>query len=428
MWILPSSISSRFALERECLTKACASHSSEPESEPALWHTANGKPRRLPSSYRGWKKKPWSQLLFGQAVSKTCDAKAFEEWWTEELRASRASHSARLERSLEPMTPAGSGLPTGTPSAARAAGFSGLKMSVGLFELDWNPSSMTLPKQGGLRNGAIFERPAWEPRTSASGFSSWPSPDTNTSTYSNGHNGFQNIREAALSWTATEPSPPTPGAAAGVSRLEASALPDLMWPPPAASDNANRTTRNAPSHGVTRGKLLAGAAASHRNWPPPVSSNADKSGASDRDSKGNPKLTMASELMMRNWPPPGANDHKGSSKEGQRRGQLDEAAEQKWPTPDASTAKYRLRGDSQQSKSLEAASRLSSHQVPEPQNGETSSPPARTSRQRLNPAFVCWLMGWPTWWTRLEPTSYGPEEMESWRSKLRSHLAFCLND
>lgn len=33
------------------------------------------------------------------------------------------------------------------------------------------------------------------------------------------------------------------------------------------------------------------------------------------------------------WPTAGANDHKGSAKPGQRRGQLDEAAEQLWKTP-----------------------------------------------------------------------------------------------
>jgi hypothetical protein len=32
----------------------------------------------------------------------------------------------------------------------------------------------------------------------------WPTPDANTSTYSNGHNGFMNIREAAATWTLDE--------------------------------------------------------------------------------------------------------------------------------------------------------------------------------------------------------------------------------
>ena len=40
-----------------------------------------------------------------------------------------------------------------------------------------------------------------------------------------------------------------------------------------------------------------------------------------------------SENVSSSWPTAGANDHKGSSQPGQRRGQLDEAAEQMWATP-----------------------------------------------------------------------------------------------
>lgn len=59
-------------------------------------------------------------------------------------------------------------------------------------------------------------------------------------------------------------------------------------------------------------------------------------------------------------------------------------------------------------------------------NGQPLSPTRRTLRPRLNPAFVCWLMGWPGWWTRAEPINSAVQEMESWRYRLRSRLAFCL--
>lgn len=36
-----------------------------------------------------------------------------------------------------------------------------------------------------------------------------------------------------------------------------------MWPTPRASMNENRTTKNAPSHGVTHGRTLAGTASHH---------------------------------------------------------------------------------------------------------------------------------------------------------------------
>lgn len=50
----------------------------------------------------------------------------------------------------------------------------------------------------------------------------------------------------------------------------------------------------------------------------------------------------------------------------------------RWPTPDASPHKYRLKGDSQQSKSL---------------NGIHGG--------KLNPQWVEWLMGFPVGWTDL---------------------------
>ena len=61
------------------------------------------------------------------------------------------------------------------------------------------------------------------------------------------------------------------------------------------------------------------------------------------------------------WPSPGANDWKGSSVVGQRQGQLDEAVERKWATPQ----------------------RPSGH------------------RQRLNPRWVEALMGFPVGWGSL---------------------------
>jgi hypothetical protein len=56
------------------------------------------------------------------------------------------------------------------------------------------------------------------------------------------------------------------------------------------------------------------------------------------------------------------------------------------------------------------------------QYGETSSPNASASPRRLNPAFGCWLMGWPWWWTNPGITSCAKSEMESYRSALRQQL------
>ena len=57
----------------------------------------------------------------------------------------------------------------------------------------------------------------------------------------------------------------------------------------------------------------------------------------------------------------------------------DDGGRGRWPTPTASEHKYRLSGDSQQSKCLNAL-----------------------SGGALNPKWVEWLMGWPLGWTALD--------------------------
>jgi hypothetical protein len=166
------------------------------------------------------------------------------------------------------------------------------------------------------------------------------------------------------------------------------------------------------------------------------------------------------------WPTPGANDHKGSSKDGQRRGQLDEATEQKWQTPTGSmigsrkqagaterenllpeqasqwptpastmTAGEDLRSTwtpgekptREDGKALQTAlttcsqiwSRSSHPDQATAPSGSESSEPDQTSRPRLNPAFVEWMMGWPHGWTDFGPVGTG---LCLWRRRMRSCL------
>lgn len=97
-----------------------------------------------------------------------------------------------------------------------------------------------------------------------------------------------------------------------------------------------------------------------------------------------------------------------------------------WPTPDASSEKYRLSGNSQQSKSLEPLSRAFSLRAQATRDGSTSSPSIRTSTRRLNPIFGEWLMGWRLQWTNAVPSACGASVTASWRSRLQSHLSFLL--
>lgn len=58
----------------------------------------------------------------------------------------------------------------------------------------------------------------------------------------------------------------------------------------------------------------------------------------------------------------------------------------------------------------------------------TGAPFLNTCSRRLNPAFVCWLMGWPWWWTRAERISFAAEEMALWRSRARQLLSNLYGD
>jgi hypothetical protein len=93
------------------------------------------------------------------------------------------------------------------------------------------------------------------------------------------------------------------------------------------------------------------------------------------------------------WPTPDANCHKGSTKPGQRVGQLDEAAEAIWQPC------------------------LSSRPAPPTPDGQTSSP----ARRRLNPQFVAWLMGWPA----LGASGFAFSETEWSHYRLRLLSAHC---
>jgi hypothetical protein len=124
------------------------------------------------------------------------------------------------------------------------------------------------------------------------------------------------------------------------------------------------------------------------------------------------------------WPTPCANDHKGSAADGQRRGQLDEAAEQLWQTPQTMGGGSTSRSGDRIDEPLISGQALMTSRscLPAPATstpGDASSSDAPTSRPRLNPAFVEWLMGWPEGWTDFAPaaTAY-----TRWRRRMRSYL------
>jgi hypothetical protein len=177
-------------------------------------------------------------------------------------------------------------------------------------------------------------------------------------------------------------------------------------------------------------------------WPTPVANDdqktpeahlAMKQRMGERDGSGANRTAITSLAVMVQaveappsaWPTAGANDHKGSNRPGQRRGQLDEATEH-WGTPRVTTnngipsPQCTGKGSRIEDQAGEFHSSLPAPATAT--DGVPSSPPTPTSpRPRLNPCFVAWLMGWPL--TALGISGY--LEMESSPCKPPTPLCGC---
>jgi DNA (cytosine-5)-methyltransferase 1 len=130
------------------------------------------------------------------------------------------------------------------------------------------------------------------------------------------------------------------------------------------------------------------------------------------------------------WPTPQARDHKGSSGRSNMGEELDLPTKVKmFPTPTSSEHKYRLHGESQASRCLEAQARRGELSFPKKvimlptpcnrdykgavKSGKRITKSGKTQNYgeqlpnvvggQLNPTWVEWLMGWPVGWTDLKP-------------------------
>jgi hypothetical protein len=102
---------------------------------------------------------------------------------------------------------------------------------------------------------------------------------------------------------------------------------------------------------------------------------------------------------------------------------------QQWPSPQARD--HKSGAASEETASEETASK-NSRPLNEavlcslPDQAPTGSTSRNGSGQRLNPAFVCWLMGWPAWWTRTELTNSAALETEWFHWQQQLQRALCL--
>lgn len=341
---------------------------SPSETPTVLSVTLSGKPSPRPVSWRGWKKRPWIARLSG-TISRPSMAGRGVDSWMSSLRATRASRSASPE------------------SVAAQA----------------------------IRD---ICGPMWPESLESANldlFSSKTSPDTLISVLARSRHGWRML----------------------VSALNRDYLARLRsarhtngngcssWPTARAEERCQKNSADA-------GMALSRKA---RNWPSPR--------AEDSESRGNHPGAMDSLTgVVSLWHTPktptgGAESKRSRAKRGAEGQDLESDALQftsLFPTPASRDAKG---ANSKRHCTETGTGRKHMGQLPNflahsPQGrtistlGRASSAPGQTSRLRLNPAFDCWLMGYPAWWTSTGPTASGRAEMESYLSVQRRLLSRLL--
>ncbi len=386
MWLY---IPSNSAPESACLERESVPHSSYSASSTEPFATWSGKPLQPRSLPALWRREPLIRRLSGLTCSPST-AQRGADLWISSLRDSRARTSASqvavpgLMASGRDCSSTSSTLPT---IAARQGSFwrTSAPSLLPPPPLWTKPKALSKnapppaswenwPTAGGTRNGSLFQRPTWAPATGGRDGSAllggaWPTPDT----------GHERINRSASEGAVDRPT---------------IALAAKLWMTPSVSNSqGNEYTRDRGQPGQERLTLTGQA----QQWPTPRATDGTKGGPNQAGSKGDLMLPSAAAQ----WPTPASRDYR---------------------TPNSQ--------ESQESRKHTGGEQLPnfvehhfSHPALSTLDGRPLSPTARTLPRRLNPAFACWLMGWPIWWTTPALTSCARSEMALYRSRLQWHLS-----
>lgn len=145
---------------------------------------------------RACKRVAWARLLSGLTLEPSTAGRGVESWIASR-RVIRASHSVSRDHVAALRILAICGRTSRASSAKSNPQLSFLRMSPAIYPSDSMKSPAIYTEWViGLRREYSRRLKLGHP-IDASDCLSWPTPDTNTATYSNGHNGFVNIRKAA---------------------------------------------------------------------------------------------------------------------------------------------------------------------------------------------------------------------------------------
>lgn len=181
------------------------------------------------------------------------------------------------------------------------------------------------------------------------------------------------------------------------SELPTGAIGSSFWPTAASTD-----WKGVSKPGQRRGQREEAA----KFWPTPVvldsTNTRNKTSGRSEGSKHHAGSTLVDATAL--WATPHANCITGPGAEGRDGGlNLQTQATRFWHTPKAARADgYQNRGATAKPYGLQTDAEICMAGLPDPTTstlGPTSCEPGRTSRLRLNPAFVEWLMGFPAGWT-----------------------------
>ena len=361
-------------------------------SGPELCVTSSGKPTLRPSSWRGWRTRPWIRRLSG-TISRPSTATRGVESWISSLRATRASLGPSPESGQDTTTSATSG-PTSpassersSPSGSSSRTYPAICDAVSLVQLGTWDTWVTELRRASTRR----RKSALPTSANASSLSpAWRTPAV-------GESGVTVERLDGELGTRLYDRETGRNAQYGLNQQV------QMWPTPDADANATTHINMGGREGRV-GKLRPVLAKAVQTWSTPRAGNRNDAGQQTRSGSRSGELLLPGQAI--HWPTPLATDWKGVAQEGQRRGQLDAAA-QPWPTPRASENENRTTRNAPShgvTHGVTLAGAASSLPVPQTStDGHVCSQKCR----RLNQVFVEILMGWPLHWTCACSTTYG---------------------